>query len=117
MDRGRKLIGVGLLALALAFGLAGCAQDTAGSGGANGNGQLFTNDGQVIDAGRGAPAESGSHSAEGGTEGGSHGTEGGATSTTEGGSHGTEGGATSTTEGGSHGTGGSEGGATATPGH
>lgn len=105
MDRGRKLIGVGLVALALAFGLAGCAQDTAGSGGANGNGQLFTNDGQVIDAGRGAPAEGGSHSAEGGAEGGSHGT-GGA-----------EGGATSTTEGGSHGTGGAEGGTTATPGH
>jgi hypothetical protein len=94
MDRGRKLIGVGLLTLALAFGLAGCAQDTAGSGGANGNGQLFTNDGRVIDAGHGAPAEGGSHSAEGGTEGGA-----------------------TAPEGGSHGTGGSEGAPTATPGH
>ena len=80
MDRARKLIGAGLLALALAFGLVGCAQDTAGSGGANGNGQLFTNDGQVIDAGRGAPAEGGSHSAEGG----SGATEGGPTTTTDG---------------------------------
>lgn len=80
IDRGRKVIGVGLLVLALAFGLAGCAQDTAGSGGANGNGQIFTNDGQVIDAGRGAPAEGGSHSASGGSH-GAGGTEGAPTAT------------------------------------
>lgn len=69
MQRGRKLIGVGLLALALAFGLAGCAQDTAGSGGPNGNGQIYTNDGQVMDAGRGAPAEEGAAHSAGGSEG------------------------------------------------
>lgn len=80
MERGRKWIGVGLVVLALAFGLAGCAQDTAGSGGPNGNGQIYTNDGQVMDAGRGAPAgeEGAAHSpagSEGTHTGGSGGSE------------------------------------------
>ncbi|GAB4213936.1 MAG: hypothetical protein OHK0022_51740 [Roseiflexaceae bacterium] len=51
MRRGRNLIAMLALALVLAFGLAGCAQDTAGSGGENGGGQIYDSQGNVIDAG------------------------------------------------------------------
>lgn len=51
MQRGRNLIGALALALVLAFGLVGCAQDTAGSGGENGGGQIYDSQGNVLDAG------------------------------------------------------------------
>ncbi|HEU4328523.1 MAG TPA: hypothetical protein VFS21_35625 [Roseiflexaceae bacterium] len=51
MRRGQNLIGALALALVLALGLVGCAQDTAGSGGENGGGQIFDSQGNVLDAG------------------------------------------------------------------
>ncbi len=51
MRRGQNLIGALALALVLAFGLVGCGQDTAGSGGENGGGQLYDSQGNVLDAG------------------------------------------------------------------